>query len=70
MWTESKCLDLRLFALAPGHEEDIFEDIYEPLNHMLQWMTKGGVPGVPNIDVVYAQAKVLSDNMKIDITQF
>ena len=24
----------------------------EPLNHILQWMIKGGVPDVPHIDVV------------------
>jgi hypothetical protein len=70
LWTASKCLDLRRFAPAPGHEEEEFEDIYEPLKHILQWMIKGGVPNVPDIDVVYAQAKLLSDNMKTDITEF
>ena len=68
MWTASKCLDLRRFAPAPGHEEEESEDIYEPLKHILQWMIKGGVPNVPDIDVVYAQTKLLSDNMKTDIT--
>ena len=51
-WTASKCLDFRRFAPALGHEEVPFEDIYEPLNHILRWMTKEGVPNVPDIDVV------------------
>ena len=70
LWTASKCLDLRRFAPAPGQEEEEFKDIYEPLKHVLQWMTKGGVPNVPHIDIVYAQAKILADNMKNDINAF
>jgi len=61
-------MDLRRFVPGPGHEDFVFEDIYEPLNHILRWMTKEDVPGVPHIDVVYAQANLLSDNMKTDIT--
>ncbi len=53
LWTASKCLDLRRFAPAHGQEEEDFKDIKEPLKHILQWMTKGGVPDVPHIDVVY-----------------
>ena len=63
-------MDLRLFAPAPGQEEHEFEDIYEPLKHILQWMSKGGVPDVPHIDVAYAQAKLLADLMKTDIVDF
>ena len=70
LWTTSKCLDLRRFAPTLGQEEDAFEDIYDPLNHILQWMTKGGVPHVLDIEVIYAQAKLLSDNMKTDIRDF
>ncbi len=33
-------------------------------------MTKGGVPNVPHIDVVYEQAKLLADTMKVDIRDF
>jgi hypothetical protein len=40
------------------------------LNYILQWMTKGGVPNVPVIDGVYAQAKLLSDIMKTEISDF
>ena len=68
LWTESKCLDLRRFAPVPGQEEDDFEDIYEPLKQILRWMTKGGVLDVPHVDVVYAQAKLLANDMKCDIT--
>ena len=70
LWTASKCLDLRRFAQAHGQEEDDIEDIYEPLKHILQWMTKGGVPNVPDIDVVYAEGMLLADNMKKDIIDF
>ena len=70
LWTASKCLDLRRFAPAPGQEEDEFEDIKEPPKHFLQWMNKGGVPDVPPIDVLFAQAKLLSDNMKTEVTFF
>jgi len=28
-------------------------------------MTKGGVPNVPSIDIVYAQALLLANNMKL-----
>ena len=70
LWTANKCLDLRRFAQAPGQEEDYIEDIYEPLKLILQWITKGGVPDVPGIDVVYAEAMLLVDNMKKDIIDF
>ncbi len=70
LWTASKYLDLRRFALALGQEEEDFEDIKEPLKPILQWMTKGGVTDVPHIDVVYAQAKTLADTMKMDINDF
>ena len=70
LWTASKCLDLRRFAPTPGREEDDLEDIKEPLKHILRWMTKGGVPGVPDIAVVYDQALLLADIMKTDIVDF
>ena len=58
LWTASKCLDLRRFAIARGHEEDDGEEIYEPLQQTFRWMTKGEVPDASDIDVVYAQAKL------------
>ena len=70
LWTASKCMDLRRFARLRGREEGDFEDIYEPLRLILRWMTKGGVPNVPSIDIVYAQALLLANNMKADITDF
>ena len=70
LWTASKCLDLRRFAPAHGQEEDDVEDIYEPLKHILQWMTNRGVPNVPHVNVIYAQAKIIADNMKFDINSF
>ncbi len=71
LWTASKCLDLRRFATTlDGHEEDALEDMKEPLKQILQWMTKGGVPDVPEIDNVYEQAILLEDNMKKDIRDF
>jgi len=33
-------------------------------------MTKGVVPAVPDIDIVYEQAKLLADNIKQDIRDF
>ncbi len=66
LWTASKCFDLRRFAPAPRQEEDL-GDIKDPLKHILQWMTKGGVPDVPHIAIAYAQAKIIADNTKIDI---
>ncbi len=59
-------MDLRRFALASGQEENNIEDIYEPLKHILGWMTRG-VLDVPDIDVVYAEEMRLADNMKKDI---
>jgi hypothetical protein len=70
LWTASKCMDLRLFAPLPGQEAFDMEEIYEPLRTILRWMTKGGVPNVPSIDTVYAQAVLLATNMKTDITDF
>jgi len=70
LWTANKCLDFRRFASAPGHDEQDSEDIKEPLKHIIQWITKWGVPHVLDIDDVYAQAKLLADNMKIDIDDF
>jgi hypothetical protein len=70
LWTASKCMDLRRFARLRGHEEGDFDDIYEPLRLILRWMTKGGVPNVPSIDTVYAQALLLAENMKTDIDDF
>ena len=59
LWTTSKCLDLRLFAPVNFNDgvqhEVVIEGIYGPLNQILLWMKKGGVPDVPGIDVVYDQ---------------
>jgi hypothetical protein len=55
LWTASKCLDLRRFAQMPtAQDPNDYSDIYEPLKEILRWMIKGGVPDVPDIDVVYA----------------
>ena len=70
LWTASKCLDLRHFAPASRQEEKKIEEIKEPLKHIFQWITKGGVPDVPHVNVVYAHAKCLADNMKNDINGF
>ncbi len=53
MWTASKCLYLRRFATTHGNGEDALEDMKEPLKQILQWMTKAGVPDVPDIDIIY-----------------
>jgi len=74
LWTASKCLDLRLFAPVNFNDdvqhEAIIEGIYGPLNQVLLWMKKGGVPDVPDIDVVYDQAVTLANNMREDIIAF
>ena len=51
LWTASKCLDLRRFALQDSGD---LSDIYEPLKQVLQWMIDGGVPNVPPVDDLYA----------------
>ena len=42
-------MDSKRFALALVEEEQDFEDIYEPLIHILRRMTKGDVPNVSDI---------------------
>ncbi len=41
LWTESKCMDLRRFALLREHVAKGFENIYELLRVILRWTSKG-----------------------------
>ena len=65
-------MDLRRFAPLPGHEDDQdnYEDIKEPLKQIIKWMKKGSVQNVPDMAVIFEQAKLLARNMEKDVTYF
>ncbi len=65
-------MDLRRFAPLPGHEDDQdnYKDIKEPLKQVLKWMKEGGAQNVPDIVVVFEQAKFLARNTEKDVTDF
>ena len=60
LWNASRRMDLRRLAELPTLDEsevgDTYEDMKEQIHQILIWMKKGGVPDVPSLDVVYAQA--------------
>jgi hypothetical protein len=70
----SKCLDLRRFTALTAHatefRPDNYEDIKEPLQIILEWMIKGGVQDVPDIDVVFEQAMLLARSMEKEVIDF
>jgi hypothetical protein len=47
-----------------------YEDIYAPLRKKLVWMKQGGVPDVPDINVIFEQAMLLARSMETDVTDF
>jgi hypothetical protein len=65
-------MNLRRFSPIPGHEDNQknYEDIKKPLKQILKWMKKAGVQHVPDIVVVFEQAKLLARNMEKDVTDF
>jgi hypothetical protein len=71
LWTASKCLDLRRFAQMPGeHEDEGYEDIYDPLEDLWIWMRNAGVRDVPDVDVIYSEAILLAEAMQKDISDY
>ena len=74
LWSAGKYLDVRLFASVTKRNDRLYtpnyDDIYEPLNEILECMKRGGVKDVPCIDVIYNLALVLAGAMRKDILDY
>jgi hypothetical protein len=70
----SKCLDLQRFTALSVHQtefhQDNYEDIYELLHIILEWIKESGLQDIPNIDVVYEHAMLLARGMEKEVIDF
>jgi hypothetical protein len=56
---------------VPGeHDDQGYEDIYEPLEDIWIWMVKAGVRDVPEVDGMYNEALLLAEAMQKDISDY